>query len=116
MAKDAPPVYGNLPERDASWSRSLDVVSQRLREANAIQAALNAVSAEVNRARAAWPRFNSAHEGNAVLLEEVDELWEHVKTKQKNRDLAAMRKEALQVAAMAIRFATEVCDEERGRK
>jgi hypothetical protein len=60
--------------------------------------------------------FNSAHEGFAVLLEEVDELKAHVWMKQKNRDLPAMRKEAMQVAAMAMRFALEVCDEQRGRK
>jgi NTP pyrophosphatase (non-canonical NTP hydrolase) len=74
------------------------------------------VYAEVARATDNWPAFNSAHEGYAVLAEEVDELWDHVKTNQKRRDLAAMRKEAIQVAAMAVRFALEVCSEEAGRK
>lgn len=63
-----------------------------------------------------WPPMNSAHEGFAVLAEEVDELWEHVRINQKKRDLVLMRKEALQVAAMALRFAVEVCNEERGRR
>lgn len=63
-----------------------------------------------------WPSFNSAHEGYGVLLEEMDELWAHVKVNQKKRDLDAMRKEAIQVAAMAIRFAVEVTDEVNGRK
>lgn len=63
-----------------------------------------------------WPAFNSAHEGYAVLFEEVDELWDHVKVKQKFRDIDAMKKEAIQVAAMALRFAIDVCNEETGRK
>jgi NTP pyrophosphatase (non-canonical NTP hydrolase) len=71
---------------------------------------------EARDARRNWPPFNSAHEGFAVLLEEVDELKAHVWTNQKKRDLNAMRKEAIQVAAMAIRFAGDVCDEETGRK
>lgn len=66
--------------------------------------------------RRKWGKFNSAHEAFAVLYEEVDELWDHVKTKQKNRDLNAMKKEAIQVAAMALRFANEVCNEDIGRK
>lgn len=84
---------------------------------NKYDAALIDVGAEVKRARVelGFGPMHSAHEGYAVLLEEVDELWDHVKMKQKSRDLAAMRKEAIQVAAMAICFAAEVCDEERGR-
>ena len=60
--------------------------------------------------------YHSAHEGYAILLEEVNELWAHVIQKPKNRCLSSMQIEALQIAAVAIRFASEVCDEERGRK
>lgn len=76
----------------------------------------NAVKKEAESALIKWPSWASAHEGYAVLLEEVDELWEHVKTNQKNRDIPAMKKEAIQVAAMAIRFAIDCCDETSGRK
>lgn len=73
------------------------------------------IQGELAAAQKNWPPFNSAHEGFAVLKEEVDELWDHVKTNQKKRDLFAMRQEAIQVAAMACKFALEVCSEERGR-
>jgi NTP pyrophosphatase (non-canonical NTP hydrolase) len=93
---------------------------QRLASAMTRAKQLHAIAAEVtgevSRAEAQWPPMNSAHEAYAVLLEEVDELWEHVKTKQSKRDIPAMRKEALQVAAMAIRFARDICDGGRGRK
>jgi len=44
--------------------------------------------------------MNSAHEGYAVLQEEVDELWDDVK----HDNLPGALDEALQVAAMGVRF------------
>lgn len=67
---------------------------------------------EIETARKNYEDFNSAHEGYSILLEEVDELWDHVKVKQKKRNINAMRKEAIQVAAMAIRFALDCCDKD----
>jgi NTP pyrophosphatase (non-canonical NTP hydrolase) len=52
-----------------------------------------------------FPAFASEHEGYAILLEEVDELWEAVKLNQKNPDRAKrIEKECIQVGAMALRF------------
>lgn len=74
------------------------------------------VKAELDAATSKFGPFNSAHEGFAVLKEEVDELWDEVKAKQGARDVAKMRKEAIQVAAMAMRFVLDVCDAEKGQK
>lgn len=63
---------------------------------------------EYLRARANHGPMRGGHEGYAVLLEEVDELWDEVKAKV--HDKAKMRKEAIQVAAMALAFVHEVCD------
>ena len=56
-----------------------------------------------------WPEFHSVHEGYAVILEELDEVWEECRLKHpSNKNL---RKEVIQVAAMAIRFAAELTKE-----
>ena len=60
------------------------------------------VERELDRAEEKFFRFNSAHEGFAVLKEEVDELWEVIKDKPAHPN--KMKAEAIQVAAMAIRF------------
>ncbi len=57
---------------------------------------------ECVRASKLFSSFNSTHEGYAVILEELDELWECIKRKGCNAQ--EMRKEAIQVGAMAIRF------------
>ena len=56
--------------------------------------------------------MQNAHEGYSVILEEVDELWDEVKLNPRKNPQrnATMRKEAIQVAAMAIRFVLDVCD------
>ena len=53
--------------------------------------------------------FNTAHEGYAVILEEMDELKAEVWKKKSKRDLKKMRKEAIHVAAMAYRFLIDIC-------
>ena len=62
---------------------------------------------EAYRAADLYPDFNSPHEGYAVIKEEVDELWEEIK--KKDRDPEQLRKEAIQVGAMALRFLVDLC-------
>lgn len=50
--------------------------------------------------------FHSTHEGYAVIKEELDELWDAIK---KNRPTIELKGEAIQVAAMALRFLTDIC-------
>ena len=77
-----------------------------------VRCAVQAIINEYDAACRKHPtKHHSAHESYAVLLEEVDELKEHVWKKQSKRDLKAMRKEAVQVAAMALRFITDIVPE-----
>ena len=64
------------------------------------------VEAEVSRAEARYGNFTSTHEGLGVLLEEFNELADAVRA----NDLPAVRREAIQVAAVASRIAEAVGD------
>lgn len=68
------------------------------------QDAINAVAAELDAAVAAHGPMKSDHDGWAVIYEELDELWEEVRKKPSKRKKKELRLEAMQVAAMAIRF------------
>ncbi|EGW36482.1 hypothetical protein [Desulfosporosinus sp. OT] len=59
---------------------------------------------ELKRAMSKKPLFTCPHHGYAIILEEMDELWDEVKKKKFERDIKNMRSEAVQVAAMAIKF------------
>lgn len=110
-----------MPDKDPA-GRVLDVVHE--------------VAAEYMAARRKWPPMNSGHEGYAVILEEVDELeeaiaavegaemakarvapirraldvvWANVKGDRPAHEAA--RLEAIQVAAMAVAYVLEVCDD-----
>ena len=53
--------------------------------------------------------MNSPHEGHSVIREELDvELWEHV-CHDTGRSPEA-RREAMQVAAMALRYIIDLCE------
>jgi len=68
-----------------------------------------AVLDEFRDATRKFGRFHNAHEGYAVLLKEVDELWEAVKLNQSDPEREdRILREACQVAAMAIRILHDV--------
>lgn len=59
-------------------------------------------------ARERFPRFASGHEALAVLMEEFEEL--KVEVFKRNPRPERLREEAIQVAAMGLRFVMEVCE------
>lgn len=61
---------------------------------------------ELTKAQKKFAPFNSGHEGKAVIEEELDELWEHVKANDSDGPEAFW--EAIQVAAMALRYAHDI--------
>lgn len=63
---------------------------------------------ELYRARQRFGPMKGPHEGYAVLLEEVDELWDAIKC---NNSKGKLRAEATQIAAMALAFMVEVCSD-----
>ena len=69
---------------------------------------VGAVMTELVRAEGLYPPMRSAHEGYAVLLEEVRELEREVFWGTAD----GRRREAIQVAAMAMRFLADICERE----
>jgi hypothetical protein len=68
---------------------------------------LDLIRLEYRRATFRFPRpWNSAHEGYAVVLEELDEAWDAIK----RNDTSHAKREMVQVAAMAIRFIIEATE------
>lgn len=52
--------------------------------------------------------FASAHEAHSVIREELEELFDEVRKKREMRSPLALRNEAMDIAAAALRFAAEV--------
>lgn len=61
---------------------------------------------ELLRAMSHHPPMHSPHEGHSVIREELDELWDHVKADTGTTPQA--RKEAIQIAAMALRYVMDL--------
>jgi hypothetical protein len=69
-----------------------------------IETVVTDVIAELRRAEEKFAAFNSSHEGYAVILEELDELWDEIKGNKREGSTDRQYKEAMQVAAMGMRF------------
>ena len=72
--------------------------------------AIKEVTAEYKRAKDKFGVFASRHEGYAVILEELDELWVEIKSNGSNDNIKG---EAVQVVAMGLRFLVECCDKDK---
>lgn len=77
---------------------------------SSVETAFSEIKYEINKAKEKHGdnNFNSRHEAYAVILEEVDELWEEFKKNTKNFDPLLARKEAVQVGAMIVRCMVEI--------
>lgn len=67
-------------------------------------AAVHEVLDELAAAQAKFGNFRSAHEGYAIILEELDEMWDEIKRNSVDRSI----EEAIQVAAMALRYIIDI--------
>jgi hypothetical protein len=73
---------------------------ERLRQPTILAMVVN----ELMLAQEQFPPFHSTHEGYAVILEELDELWDEIKRCQPFNWNSRLHNKAVQIAAMAIRF------------
>lgn len=94
------PGGGNTPVFDNSTKQG--------REVEAMNVFLGEVFDECFRATSLHGPMNSLHEGYAVILEEVDELWDQVKLKASKRDPKNLHTELVQIAAMALKTAVNL--------
>jgi hypothetical protein len=67
---------------------------------------MHEVYEELKKAMTFHQSMFDAHQGYAIILEELDEAWLEIKCNDKKRT----REEMIQVAAMAIRFLHDVSD------
>ena len=63
----------------------------------------NLIQEEMRRSIDIWGPFKGFHEAYAVIQEEVDELWDEIKKRDRDKD--KIEREAVQVAAMAVKLA-----------
>lgn len=73
---------------------------------------LDLVRAEFREATSRFGPYASSHEGYAVILEELDELWDEIKDNKNPGTLLRQTQEAIQVATTAIRFVYDVVGSE----
>lgn len=66
------------------------------------------IEKELHRANSTFPSFHSPHEGYAVIKEELDELWDEIKSIKIGKS-DAMKEEIIQVGAMALKFFLDIC-------
>lgn len=97
------PNWFEVKTKESFWHRKYAPKSK-------LNVIIKKVNAEFKLATNKYGKFHSAHEGYAILLEEVEELWDNIKLNQdKPERNRLIQEEAIQVAAMAIRLIFDCC-------
>lgn len=88
---------------DEQWQKHYEIEQIRIQSITAL------IIKEHTRAKTLFPKnFCNQHEAIAVIREEYLELEKEIFLNQKNYNLSNQRKEAIQLAAMCIRFINEL--------
>jgi hypothetical protein len=99
------PTYEEVDDHDCN-AFTPEPTDEQYREEVAARDALK----ELRAATALFGNFASVHEAYGVLMEEVAELFDEIRKKDDQRDYHNMRHEAIQIAAMALKICTGICD------
>jgi len=67
---------------------------------------------EIKEVESKFSEYNSPHEGYAIILDELDELWDEIKKHDHNQ--LKMYHESIQIACTAIRFCKMIKDNYKG--
>lgn len=94
-----------ITEKDIHFEPQIPHFTSKSSESSPLAAVMRAVDTEYRRAVELHGPFSSTHEGYAIIKEELDELWDGVK---RNDPPVRLREEAIQIAAMAIRFCIDI--------
>lgn len=99
---------GDDPEDEAAEQQLAEAEGEQrvIDSTDRVEGVLQELLDELERAVRKHDSMNSAHEAHSVIREEVEELWEHVKAD--TGYTSAARHEAIQVAAMAIRYVLDL--------
>lgn len=74
------------------------------------------INTEINLANSKYSAFRRTHEGYAIIKEEVDELWDEIKRSKATDANELMVNEAIQIAAMAIKFIESLYNNKKSLK
>lgn len=69
------------------------------------------VAMEYTRAISLHGHFHSLHDGYGVMAEEFDEFWDEIKARHPDR--SKLKEEAIQLAAMCLKFVDDFCTDEQ---
>ena len=103
-------IYAHIGHAQSGGAQTTEAQAKMNREGpsahekSEVKKILQWIEDELHKATHSYGPFNSSHEGYAVIKEEVDEMWDDIKTNK----FASSKLEAIQVAAMCVRYILDV--------